>query len=193
MRTSTISGLVGGVLMTLTGLALLTVLNEAEFAIVEPLGAVAMVLLALGLPALYKSERHWFGRLATAGFGLVSLGWIAATLGLLVTSLTMPPVSEIGFLSFLLGLLVAMLGALAFGVAVLRSEATSVPDVGAWLLVAALPVGLPFAIGFTTYVMGEGADPWAGPMLLYGLAWIAVGRYLWAPRTVPSDATVDAR
>lgn len=97
MRTSTISGLVGGVLMTLTGLALLTVLNEAEFAIVEPLGAVAMVLLALGLPALYKSERHWFGRLATAGFGLVSLGWIA------------------------------------------------------------------------------------------------VGRYLWAPRTVPSDATVDAR
>jgi hypothetical protein len=60
----------------------------------------------------------------------------------------------------------------------LRSDAATAPRLGAWLLVAALPVGLPFAIVFTTYVMGEGADPWAGPFLLFGLAWVVFGRYL---------------
>jgi len=182
MRLSTLAGLVGGAMMAVTGLALLSVLNESEFEYVEPFGTVAMIVLALALPALYVSERGWFGRLATAGFGLMSLGWIAATIGLVVTSLTMPPVSEAGFLAFLLGLLVATLGMLAFGVAVLRDDEATVPRLGAWLLVAALPVGVPFAIAFTTYVMGEGADPWAGPMLLYGLAWIVFGRYLWGRR-----------
>lgn len=186
-RISTASGLLGGVLMALTGLALLSLLNEAEFVIVEPLGAVAMILLALALPALYLSERPWFGRLAKGGFAFLSVGWIAATVGLIVTSLTMPPLSEIGFLAFLLGLLVAMVGALVFGVAMLRIDAETAPRLGAWLLVAALPVGLPFAIGFTTFVMGEGADPWAGPMLLYGLAWIVFGRYLWTRRTVATE------
>lgn len=80
-----------------------------------------------------------------------------------------------------------MIGALAFGVVMLRSEAPTVPRTGAWLLVAALPVGLPFAIGFTTYVMGQGADPWGGPMLLYGLAWIVFGRYLWTQRAETAE------
>ena len=182
MRLSTLAGLVGGAMMAVTGLALLSVLNEAEFEYVEPFGTIAMLVLALALPALYASERDWFGRLATVGFGLLSLGWIAATIGLVVTSLTMPPVSEAGFLAFLLGLLVASIGMLAFGTAMLRTDATAAPRLGAWLLVAALPVGVPFAIAFTTYVMGEGADPWAGPMLLYGLAWIVFGRYLWGRR-----------
>lgn len=193
MRISVLSGLVGGVLLAVTGLALLSVLNEAEFVIVEPVGTVAMVLLALALPALYVSERHWFGRLAVAGFGLVSLGWIAATLGLIVTSLTMPPVSEAGFLAFLLGLLVAMIGALVLGIAMLRTDAKSTPEIGAWLLIATLSVGVPFAIAFTTFVMGEGADPWAGPMLLYGLAWIVFGRSLWPHRTIGAETPADSR
>ena len=187
-RASVLGGLVGGAFMTATGLALLTVLSEAEFEYVEPFGTLAAVLLALGLPALYASERGWFGRLATAGFGLLSLGWGVATAGLVVTSLTMPPVSEFGFLGFLLGLLVATLGMLAFGVAILRDDEATIPRLGAWLLVAALPVGVPFAIAFTTYVMGEAADPWAGPMLCYGLAWIVFGRYLWG-RTGASEAS----
>jgi hypothetical protein len=54
------------------------------------------------------------------------------------------------------------------------------------LLVAALPLGVPFALGFTQYVMGTATDPWAGPMLLYGLAWVVFGRSLWGRRrTVP--------
>ncbi len=178
MRVSILSGLLGGVLMAITGLALLSVLNEAEFVIVEPLGAVAMILLALALPALYVTERHWFGRLATVGFGLLSVGWIVATIALPV-AIYGPGVA---FLAFLLGMLVAMIGALVFGGAMLRTDAITVSRRGAWLLVAALPIGVPFAIGFTTYVMGQGADPWAGPMLLYGLAWIIFGRALWERR-----------
>ena len=192
MRVSVLAGLVGGVMMTVTGLALLSVLNETEFEYVEPFGTVAMLVLALALPALYASERGWFGRLATVGFGLLSLGWIAASAGLVVTTLTMPPVSEAGFLAFLLGLLVASIGMLAFGIAMLRSDASTAPHLVAWLLVAALPVGVPFAIAFTTYVMGEGADPWAGPMLLYGLAWIVFGRYLWGRRTAAPTNDVTA-
>lgn len=193
MRTSALAGLVGGAMMTVTGLALLSVLNEAEFEYVEPFGTVAMFVLALALPALYASERGWFGRLATVGFGLLSVGWIAASVGLAVTTLTMPPVSEAGFLAFLLGFLVASVGMLAFGVAMLRSDASPSLRIVAWLLVAALPVGVPFAIAFTTYVMGEGADPWAGPMLLYGLAWVVLGRYLWSRRSTTTVTGASTR
>ncbi|WP_227354377.1 hypothetical protein [Haladaptatus salinisoli] len=160
--------------MTIAGLALLSVLNEAEFGIVDPLGAVATILLALALSTLYASERRWFGRLAKVGFGLLSVGWIVATVALPV-AIYGPGVA---FLPYLLGALVAMIGALAFGIAALRTDAATVPRRGAWLLAAALPFGLPFAFGFTTYVMGQGADPWAGPMLLYGPAWIVIGRSL---------------
>lgn len=189
MRISILSGLVGGILMALTGLALLSVLSEAEFVVVEPLGIVALALLAIALPALYVSERHWFGRLAKAGFGLMAIGWVAAPIGLAVVNLVTGPVGSAGFLGFLLGLLVGTVGMLVFGVAMLRTDATRAPRLGAWLLVAGLPIGVPFAIAFTTYVMGEGADPWAGPMLLYGLAWILFGRYLLA-RT-RTDVSID--
>jgi hypothetical protein len=182
LKMSVLSGLVGGVGLILTGIALLSVLNEAEFEIVEPFGASAIVLLSLALPAVYIAERSWFGHLAKSGFGSMSLGWVVATVGIVLTSLTMPPLSETGFLAFLLGLLVAMLGALVFGVAILRSDAATIPRLGAYCLIAALPVGVPFAIGFTTYVMGEGADPWAGSMILYGLAWVVFGRSLWTRR-----------
>ncbi len=178
LRVSTLGGLVGGILMALTGLALLSVLNEAEFVVVEPVGWFAMVLLALALPALYASERDWFGWPGKIGFALLSIGWVVATLGLTVGTYTMPPTSETGFLVFLLAFLVAVIGMLVFGVAVLRSDGATIPRSAAWLLILALPVGVPFAIAFTTYVMGEGADPWAGPMLFYGLAWVIYARSL---------------
>ena len=173
--------------MALTGVALLSVLDESEFVVVEPVAALAMVLLALALPALYASERRWFGRSATIAFGLMSLGWVVATVGSVVTSLTMPPISETAFAAFLLGLLVAMVGAFAFGVAILRNDDATLPRLGAWLLVAALPVGLPFTLAFTRFVMGQLADPWAGPMLCYGLAWVAFGRLLWGRRAATAE------
>ena len=174
MRIGTIGALIGGGLLALIGVALHSVLNEAQFAVVDPLGMIAIALLALGLPALYLSEHRWFDTLAKAGYGIMAVGWIVTAVGLPVAIYG----PEIAFFAFLLGLLVAMIGAFVFGVATLRSDEATVPRLGAWLLVAALPVGLPFTIVFTGYVMGEFADPWGGPMLLYGLAWIVFGNYL---------------
>lgn len=182
MRIGATSALIGGGLLALIGVALHSVLNEAQFEVVDPLGVIAMALLALGLPALYLSEHRWFGTLAKAGFGMMAAGWIVAAVGL--PAAVYGP--EIAFLAFLLGLLVAMIGAFVFGVATLRSDETTVPRLGAWLLVAALPVGLPFTIAFTGYVMGEFADPWGGPMLLYGLAWVVFSYHL---RTHRGDVT----
>ncbi|WP_143423175.1 hypothetical protein [Halegenticoccus soli] len=180
------SATLGGILTAVVNLYLFTVLNPQEFALVEPPGILGGIFLALGLPALYASEHHWFGRLATVGFWVMAVGWIGATIGLPVA--TYGP--GIAFLATLLGWLIAMLGALMFGVAILRTDAATVPRLGAWLYVAALPVGLPLAIGFTTYVMGQGADPWAGPLLFYGLAWIVFGRSL-RRASEAKDATTE--
>lgn len=178
--------LIGGGLLALIGVALHSVLNEAQFAVVDPLGVITMILLALGLPAFYLSEHGWFDILAKGGFGLMAAGWIVAAVALPVAIYG----PEIAFLAFLLGLLVAMIGAFAFGVSMLRSDEVAVPRLGAWLLIAALPIGLPFTVAFTGYVMGEFADPWAGPLLLYGLAWVVFGYHLRSHRA--DVASVEA-
>lgn len=185
MRISTMSALIGGGLMALLGIALLSTLRDAAPAIVDPLGAIAMILLALGLPALYFSERHWFGPLAKVGFGLMAGGWIVAAVAMPVAIYG----PEVMFFGYLLGLLIAMTGAFVFGVSMLRSDDLAIPRLGAWLLVAALPVGLPFTIAFISYVM-DGATPWGGPSLLYGLAWIVFANYLRTHRADVSQAEV---
>lgn len=181
MRIGATSALIGGGLLALSGAAMHSVLSAEQSTMAAPFLVAAMLLLVAGLPALYVSERRWFGTLAKAGFGLMAAGWIVAAVALPVA--TYGP--GIAFLGFLLGLLVAMVGALVFGVSALRSDASELPRLGAWLLVAALPVGLPFTVAFTGYVMGQVDSPWAGPMLLYGLAWIVFSHHL---RTYQADA-----
>lgn len=181
MRIGATSALIGGGLLALSGVAMHSVLSVDQGTIAAPFLMAAMLFLAAGLPALYLSERHWFGSLAKAGFGLMAAGWTVAALSF--------PVAEYGpgvvFLGFLFGLLVAMIGAFVFGVAALRSDEATIPRLVAWLLVAALPLGLPVTVAFTEYVMGGVDSPWAGPMLLYGLAWIVFANHL---RTRQSDA-----
>lgn len=177
LNASAISAIAGGVLLTIVGFALFSVLEETAFGIIEPLGAIAVLLMALGLPALYASEREWFTRLATGGFGLLAGGWIVATIALIGTTVTMPPISETFFLVFLLSVLAAIVGAIAFGVAILRTPGATAPRLSGWLLVLALPVGVAATAAFTTYVMGEFADPWAGPFVFLGVAWIVLGRH----------------
>lgn len=173
-RIGATSALIGGGLLALSGAAMHSVLSAEQSTMVAPFLVAAMLLLVAGLPALYVSERRRFSTLAKAGFGLMAAGWIAAALSFPIANYAY----EIAFLGFLLGLLVAMVGALVFGVSALRTDASELPRLGAWLLIAALPVGLPFTIAFTGYVMGRVDSPWAGPMLLYGLAWLVLGNYL---------------
>ncbi|MFC6864126.1 hypothetical protein ACFQGE_11745 [Halomicroarcula sp. GCM10025817] len=171
-RLSIGSEIVGGALVALSGLALFSVLNEREFELLAPFAVAGFFLLVFGLWAYHERQQDWFGRPSRVSFWAMSLGTVVAAISL--------PIAEYGpgvaFVGFLLGLLVAMLGALGFGVAMLRADAG--PRAAAWLLILALPVGVPLTIAFTTYVMGEGADPWGGPMAFYGLAWILLGTHL---------------
>lgn len=70
--------------------------------------------------------------------GSAAIGWV-------------PSAGESFFVAYLLGLLVALLGAIVLGIAMLRSDAA--PRAAAWLLIAALPVGLPATIGYALATM----------------------------------------
>lgn len=185
-RWSAISAIVGGVLTVGVNLYLFTVLTPQQFPLIEPPGILGHILLTLALPACYLSERHWFGRVALVGFGLMALGTIVTAIALPIGTY----VAEVAFLGYILGMLVLALGTLVFGVAMLRTKAA--PQLAAWLLIAALPVGLPLVYGFTTYVMGQTDVPWAGPLVFYGLAWIVLGRSLLARGTETDAATIES-
>ncbi|KTG09595.1 hypothetical protein AUR64_13055 [Haloprofundus marisrubri] len=179
LRISAAAGLVGGVLLTLLGIAIHSGLSNAGWVIANVLGAVAMPLLAVGLPALYLSERHWFGTPAKIGFGLMAVGWTATA----ITMVFFAAGFGLGGLLFLPAWLVAMVGALVFGISMLRSDSLTVPRLGAWLLVVALPVGLPLSLAFTWYVLGLVDTPWNGPLVFYALAWVVFCYSLWTRQT----------
>ncbi|MDT3435972.1 hypothetical protein [Haloarcula sp. 1CSR25-25] len=169
---SILSELVGGALVASSGLALFTVLSEREFEFVTPIAVVGFFLLVGGLWAYYESERAWFGRLGKLSFWMMSGGTIITAISL--------PIADYGpgvaFIGFLFGLLITMFGAIGFGIAMLRKDIA--PRSAAWLFILALPIGVPLTIAFTTFVMGEGADPWGGPMVFYGVAWMVLGYHL---------------
>lgn len=187
IRISGITATVAGIVLAAVGVALLTLLNPAEFEIVGPFGIVATIALAAALVPLYASERWWFGRLAKLGFGMLAVGSAVAAVAL--------PIADywigVAFLAYLAGLLVLFVGAIVYGVAMLRADAP--PRTAAWLLIAALPVGLPGAITVMQLTAGEVLDPWGGSMILYGLAWVFLGRHLWttSERTVAAPAAVE--
>lgn len=173
-----ISGLIGSTLLAIIAIALHTSLTEAQYAIVNPVGAVAMVLMAFALPVLYLSERHWFGSLARVGFGVMAVGWIVTTVMLVLFALGW----GLAGLMFVPGVFVAMIGAFVFGIAMIRSDETKMPRIGAWLLIAALPLGLPISIAYMSYVLGFVDGFWNGPLVLYALAWIVFSYSLWGRR-----------
>lgn len=184
-----ISGLVGSIVLGTIAIVFHTglQLTEGQFALVNQLGVVAVVLMAPALSVLYLGERHWFGSLARIGYGVMAGGWVvtAVSLAVFVTG------SEVAGLVFPLGVLLTMIGALVFGFTMVRSDDTDAPRLGSWLLIAALPVGLPVSIAYTWYVLGSIDGPWNGPLLVYALAWMVFSVHLWGKRTASTEATVD--
>ncbi|AUV82002.1 hypothetical protein C2R22_10360 [Salinigranum rubrum] len=179
IRFGTANGLLGGVLLAVLGLVIHTGLTDAQFEVANPLGAVAMVLLVAALPVFYLHERHWFGRLATAGFWLTTAGWVATAVTMALFALG----SEMAGLVFVPAWLVAMLGAFALGVAMLRSDDVSSTRLSAWLFVAALPVGLALSVAVTWFAFGRVDTPWNGPLVLYALAWVVFCARAWSGPT----------
>lgn len=146
----------------------------------DQLAAIAAILIIVGLIAFYTSERSWFGRLAYVGIALVAIGLVPMAIGSTAIG-WVQSAGELFFIGYLLGLLIALLGAIILGTAMLRSGAS--PRLAAWLLIAALPVGLPMTIGYFLITLGVIDHIWIGPELLFGLAWVVLGYHLWNRQT----------
>jgi hypothetical protein len=139
---------------------------------------VIVVLLAAGLLALRARHKESYRRLGKAGVVAVFVGYAMMFLGSVPAVLLSAEGSrglilagqDLGFL----GALVAGLGAVPLGIALLRAR--SAPRAGALLLVVALPVGIVGVI----FVSAMGFVNIAGlPMtVLYGGAWIVLGGHL---------------
>ena len=139
---------------------------------------IMAVLLAVGLSALRARYKGSYGRLGTGGVVTVFVGYALMFLGSVPAVVLSPGGSrglimagqDLGFL----GALVAGLGAVLLGIALLRLR--SAPRVGALLLIAALPVGILGVI----LVSALGFVDIAGLPLtvLYGGAWIVLGSHL---------------
>jgi hypothetical protein len=190
MRVSALGAMLGGGLLAAAGFAFPLGLVGTESPLTHPLTAVAMVLLAFGLPALYASERSWFGTLATAAFALMAAGWIVATAAMVGLALVAADrfgatyVTVEALLAFLNAWTLAMVGALAFGALALNADGATVPRIGAWLLLLAMPLGLLLVPAFELwYVAGEIGASWLGPLSFYGLAWIVLGYAIGVRRT----------
>lgn len=140
------------------------------------------VLLAVGLLALHGRHAGAYGRLGTAGFVVTFLGYALLFLGSVPAVLFAEdgPLSlvrggqDVGFF----GALISLIGALLLGVALWRVGAAS--RLGAFLLIAALPVGLVGVILLSGLGLEDTAGlPWT---VLYGAAWVVLGNEMWAQR-----------
>jgi hypothetical protein len=177
-----LAGMVGGALWALTPLRQSLLGGRfPEHPVFRPYNLallVIVVLLAAGLLALRAHHKGSYGRLGAAGVVVVLVGYAMLFLGSLPAVLLSAEGSrglirvgqDLGFL----GALVAGLGAVPLGIALLRAR--SAPRAGALLLVVALPVGIVGVI----IVSAMGFVDIAGLPLtvLYGGAWIVFGGHL---------------
>ena len=182
IRRGGLSGMVGGALWALTPLRQPLLGGRfPEHPVFRPYNLVLLViavLLAAGLWALHARYKGSYGRLGTAGVIVVFVGYVMLFLGSVPAVVFSPAGSggliragqDLGFL----GALVAGVGAVLLGIALLRAR--SAPRAGALLLVVALPVGIVGVI----VVSALGLVNIAGLPLtvLYGGAWIVLGRHL---------------
>ena len=177
-----LAGMVGGALWALTPLRQPLLGGRfPEHPVFRPYNLallVIVVLLAAGLLALRARHKESYRRLGKAGVVAVFVGYAMMFLGSVPAVLLSAEGSrglilagqDLGFL----GALVAGLGAVPLGIALLRAR--SAPRAGALLLVVALPVGIVGVI----FVSAMGFVNIAGLPLtvLYGGAWIVLGGHL---------------
>jgi hypothetical protein len=148
---------------------------------------VITVLLAVGLWALRARYKGSYGRLGTAGVVVVFVGYALMFLGsvpavVLSTEGSRGLIMATQDLGFL-GVLVAGVGAVLLGIALLRTRLA--PRAAALLLILALPVGILGVI----LVSALGFVDIAGLPLtvLYGGAWIVIGTHLGSQGCATAD------
>lgn len=186
-----LAGMVGGALWALTPLRQpLLGGSFPEHPVFRPYNLVLLVivvLLAAGLLALRVHHKGSYGRLGAAGVVVVFVGYAMMFFGSLPAVLLSADGSrgliragqDLGFL----GALVAGVGAVLLGIALLRARTAS--RVGALLLIVALPVGIVgvFIVAAAGFVNIAGL-----PLtVLYGGAWIVLGGHLRSQVSATTD------
>jgi hypothetical protein len=141
---------------------------------------VIAVLLTVGLLALHNRYKGRYGRLGSVGVIVIVVGYALLFFGSIPAVFLSPDSlrglkmagQDLGFL----GALVAGIGAVLLGIALLRARAAS--RLGVLLLIIALPAGFVGVI----LVSAVGLVDIAGLPLtvLYGGAWIILGGELWS-------------
>ena len=130
----------------------------------ETYGRIYDLVYVLFLPAVFGLHEFHQGsgiRMEKRGFSLLVTGLLAAFVGVAGDYWA----NGIGFAIEVLGLLIMIIGATTYGIAVLRTKV--VPRWCAWLLVSCGPGALAF-----TAVIGHIPS---GPTFFFGVSWLIVG------------------
>lgn len=130
------------------------------------------------LVSLHRPYRHEYGLRGRIGLWIAIVGTAIFVLGTVASAATGSE-SDLVFVAVTLGYLLVFVGSAVVGVSFLRAGVAS--RTGSILFVLALPLGLLLAglagITLASTVSGfdvEGAVA-AGPPVLYGLGWLAIG------------------
>jgi len=196
MSTTTVSraasaGLTGGVLWALfPAVASVAHLDDAKFGTLAFVAVAASywifavlppVLLVVGLGGLRRTLGGDAGRVAVAGVVLSRVGLVAMALGMGIELASMSAGGgevSMGYVLFLVGWLVLVVGGVLLGIHLVRRRADRLSRAAGLLLALALPVG----IGIT--VLGSAVAPsadawfWAANVVPTGIAWVLLGASL---------------
>ena len=181
-------GAIGGVLWALSpvawAIADIRTLEPgtATFAAIWGTYAAGMVLgpalVAVGHTAL---PRTLGGRAARLGAAIGGLGLAAVAVGNAIELVSLAAgsgTSVVGYVVFYLGFLVAFVGSLLVGTALLRRRVRGAPRVAGWLLALALPLGMAVALLANLVLPDHEAGFSAAVSVPTGVAWALLGRAL---------------
>ena len=149
--------------------------NSAYDYLTNAIDSAAYLLLLVGLVGLHARQAERYGPLGTAGFFAAFVG--AAMVGVANPAEHCLGLDVLGGLVYLPGVLLLSIGTLLLGIATMRARVLP-----RWCGVA-LIVGL--------VAMFIGAD--SGGMVVFGLAWVAVGYVLWSGRGAPAEQPARVR
>ncbi len=142
------------------------------------MAVVPLLLLLVGLLAMYALHRRDYGRLGNAGFFVSSVALALMFVGNAteVASLTFAgSESSVGHLAFLIGFLLLVIGSVPLGAALVRTRRDPVSRTGGALLIGLLPVGILLAVLLGTLAPGTDVGFWAAITVPYGTAWVLMG------------------
>ncbi len=182
-------GLIGGVAWVLLGsvwFAGAPISDAIGWRAIDVLWALCGLCGLAALVSLHRPYRHDYGLRGRIGLWIAIVGTSLFVLGSLASALTGGE-SDAVFVAVTLGYLLVFVGSAVVGLSFLRAGVGS--RVGSLLFVLAFPLGLLLTglvgVALSTAVTGfdvEGAVA-AGPPVLYGVGWLAIGRRV---RTEPN-------